>query len=121
MSYNDFRDAYMECLIWQASDEDVAMLHEASLDLSSDFSPEALAEIEGDCQAFYHDNDWRPHWSDEQAGHDFCLTRNGHGTGFWDRYCGDHPGAAMGKALTEAAKAYGEQQPYYGDDGKLYI
>lgn len=39
----------------------------------------------------------------ERAGHDFWLTRNGHGAGFWDRGLGD-----LGDRLTEAAKVYGE-------------
>lgn len=39
----------------------------------------------------------------EQCGHDFILTRNGHGAGFWDRGYG-----AAGDRLTSAAKAYGE-------------
>src|SRR5690606_5349913 len=26
-----------------------------------------------------------PSYSDERFGHDFWLTRNGHGAGFWDR------------------------------------
>lgn len=38
-----------------------------------------------------------------QHGHDFALTRNGHGAGFWDRGYGD-----VGHILTDAAKAYGE-------------
>lgn len=49
-------------------------------------------------------NRWaRYSWSD--AGHDFSLTRNGHGTGYWDR-----PGLpdATITQLTEAAGAYGE-------------
>jgi hypothetical protein len=39
-----------------------------------------------DCLAFF--NRIQCYLSDdqiEQAGHDFWLTRNGHGTGFWDR------------------------------------
>jgi len=39
-----------------------------------------------DCLAFF--SRIRCYLSDdqiEQAGHDFWLTRNGHGTGFWDR------------------------------------
>lgn len=39
----------------------------------------------------------------EQAGHDFYLTRAGHGAGFWDRGLGD-----LGKRLTDASKPYGE-------------
>lgn len=40
--------------------------------------------------------------SDEQIGHDFWLTRNGHGAGFWDRGLGD-----VGNRLTAACKPYG--------------
>jgi len=41
--------------------------------------------------------------SAEQAGHDFILTANRHGAGFWDRGLGD-----AGGKLTEAAHAYGD-------------
>ena len=41
----------------------------------------------------------------ELAGHDFALTRNGHGTGFWDRGLGD-----IGDMLTEECKPYGEHR-----------
>ena len=51
-----------------------------------------------------------------QAGHDFWLTRNGHGAGFWD---GDWPDRT-GHRLSEAAKSYGEYHLYVGDDGKIY-
>jgi hypothetical protein len=37
----------------------------------------------------------------DQNGHDFWLTRNGHGVGFWDRGYGD-----VGKQLTDACKPY---------------
>ena len=43
--------------------------------------------------------------SAELAGHDFALTRNGHGTGFWDRGLGE-----MGDMLTEECKPYGEHR-----------
>lgn len=47
--------------------------------------------------------------------HDYILTRNGHGTGFWDRGLGE-----LGDRLTEAAHNAGEWELYIGDDGKLY-
>ena len=50
------------------------------------------------------------------AGHDFWLTRCGHGAGFWD---GDRPEPAA-TVLTKASKAYGEVDLYIGDDGKVY-
>lgn len=49
------------------------------------------------------------------AGHDFWLTRVGHGAGFWD---GDWP--IHGDALTEICKKFGEVDLYVGDDGKIY-
>lgn len=38
-------------------------------------------------------------------GHDFCLTRNGQGAGFWDRGLGH-----LGEYLTEAAKSFGTHE-----------
>jgi len=47
----------------------------------------------------------------EQHGHDFALTRNGHGAGFWDRGYGED-----GDTLSDAARAYGEYS-VLTDDG----
>lgn len=52
----------------------------------------------------------------EQIGHDFLLTRNHHGAGFWDRGLGER-----GQRLTESAHAYGDTNAYVGDDGKVYV
>lgn len=45
-----------------------------------------------------------------------------HGAGFWDRYYVNKSptGAKLGRKLTDAAHAYGEQGLYIGDDGKVY-
>lgn len=48
-------------------------------------------------------------------GHDFALTRNGHGTGFWDRGYGD-----AGDILTDACKPYGEHNLYVDADDKIW-
>lgn len=53
---------------------------------------------------------------DELAGHDFWLTRNGHGAGFWD---GDWE-EPVGKRLTEIAHSFGELYLDVGDDGMIY-
>lgn len=65
-----------------------------------------------DARAFYADNlhlltatgqtDFGQH------GHDFALTRNGHGAGFWDRGYG-----TAGDILTERAKSYGEANIFF--------
>lgn len=57
---------------------------------------------------------------DDYIGHDFWLTRNHHGTGFWDRYSGDQEGTRIGQYLTDQAHAYGESYLYVGDDGKVH-
>jgi len=93
-----------------------------------DIAPEALASIERDCSAFYdaHVDTWTDQHKygssdgsteSELAGHDFWLTRAGHGAGFWD---GDWSEPAATK-LTDACKAYSDQSPYVGDDDKIYL
>lgn len=52
----------------------------------------------------------------ERAGHDFWMTRNHHGVGFWD---GDWP-EPMAKQLTDLAHKYGEFDLYMGDDDRVY-
>lgn len=46
----------------------------------------------------------------DQAGHDFAMTRNGHGAGFWDRGIG-----AAGDALTNKAEALVGRNVYVED------
>ncbi len=94
----------------------------------AEFSADGLALIINDCKAFeglYGEiidaaecsRGGGEFTQREQAAHDFWLTRNGHGVGFWD---GDwsEPHAAR---LTKAAKSFGEVWPYLGDDGLIYI
>ena len=50
--------------------------------------------------------------------HDFILTVNGHGCGFWER--GDWQDG-VGELLRELADKYREIHPYVGDDGKVHI
>lgn len=67
-------------------------------------------------------------WSGQElAGHDFWLTRNAHGTGFWDRFSKHREGkktfAWIGDRL--AAQCgwrgnYKEVSLYVGDDGKIH-
>lgn len=60
---------------------------EAATDVAS-FVQGALADLVG--------------MAPRQIGHDFMLTRNRHGAGFWDRGLGE-----QGERLTKAANAYG--------------
>ena len=53
----------------------------------------------------------------EQIGHDFWLTRNHHGAGFWDRDLSN----GRGEILTQIAHSFGELSPYVGDDGQIHF
>ena len=115
--------SYIEALLW-SSHSDVTDFDGLSYE---DLSDEALLSIKKDCEAFFEahnglftlGNCARAHSGSatEQAGHDFALTRNGHGAGFWD---GDweEPAASI---LTKASEKFGESSPYIGDDGKIYL
>jgi hypothetical protein len=124
--FDEFLQAYLDCALWSSVDMDTG---EALDDYYStdDFTPEAMQLITDECRSFFDANigDIRYgcvatnlRFSDsERAGHDFWLTRNGHGAGFWD---GDwvEPRAAR---LTAASKAFGETTILPNDNGKLEI
>lgn len=130
MSLETFVTAYIECALWSSSDNSDDSGGEPFDEnySASDLAPETRAEMAADCASFYNDPNnaegleiWRDEFgSDEQAGHDFWLTRNSHGAGFWDRFSGEGPEAAAGTALTKASKPYGEVSLYLGDDGRIY-
>ncbi len=50
------------------------------------------------------------------VGHDFWLTRNGHGAGFWD---GEQYSKEVGKKLTEISKTFKEVNIF--ENGKTFI
>jgi hypothetical protein len=106
----DFVGAYKEAILFADSEEGV----EYCID---DLSDEAEGVIIADCRYFCENYN---HLIEEkgysQAGHDFWMTRQGHGCGFWD---GDWP--QRGEVLTEAAKKFAHLDLYEGDDGKLYF
>lgn len=111
---------------WEASGGGSA---DQALDVNysaSDFNPEALEILRAHCLSFWarmwfyidKEKDLRPNDGDPvgTAGHDFWLTSNGHGAGFWD---GDWP--TYGDMLTKLSKCYPEIDITVGDDGKLHI
>jgi hypothetical protein len=112
---NKFTTAYIECALWASHDDnDEPMDDRFGLD---DIAPEAIKSMEEDCADFQNANaELLADIDDEQAGHDFWLTRNGHGSGFWDRGLGK-----VGEQLTAACGPYGSSDLYVGDDGKVYV
>jgi hypothetical protein len=114
-------DAYVACALW--SSLDYGRTDESGnnppLDerySSADVGGQLLERMRADCEAFARDNadDIEVYcaglgYTFAQVGHDFWLTREGHGAGFWDRYYGeDAELRAACLRLADAAKAYGE-------------
>lgn len=124
MDVDKFLRAYCVAALWSSTDENGEPLDAVfSFD---DIAPETLASMREDCADFikanaadlaeYAERMANEQWSgEERAGHDFWLTRNGHGAGFWDRGLG-----ALGERLSEAASVYGGVDLYAGDDGRIY-
>jgi hypothetical protein len=82
-----------------------------------DFSGWTLRGLARDAKRFQRENAADlAEFDSAQAGHDFWLTRNGHGAGFWD---GDYP-EPQATRLTNASKRFREVDLYVGDDGKIY-
>lgn len=130
-TFRDFFNGYLTCALWSSTDNADESGGEP---LDRNYGPEDIAfgsllSMARECWAFLRDNEEllaryaeelpeRGEWTqDERAGHDFWLTRNGHGAGFWDRGLPRD----VGYALTWEAKAWGGCDLYVGDDGKLHV
>lgn len=108
-----FIQGYQICALWTSTKDDGSTMDEYGIDA---IAPESDKRMEADCDRFIAAN--RRDLSriePGQAGYDLWLTRNGHGTGYWDRDLG-----GRGDRLTAAAKALGGCSLYLGDDGKIH-
>lgn len=121
MELDSFTRQYIETALWSSNDESTPAGGEP-MDKNysfKDLAPETLEIMKADCDKFQADNHnlLEDCSRDERktAGHDFWLTRNSHGSGFWDGDWGD-----KGDALTAASKKFKEVNLYIGDDGKIY-
>ena len=116
---DDFMRGYVEAMLWantfverpgeeESTCEDVAYWFQGPGRWWED-SPVDLTDAAAFWESFAYvilSLDYGKHGENwcraELAGHDFALTRNGSGTGFWDRGLGE-----MGDMLTEECKPYG--------------
>jgi hypothetical protein len=120
----EFVEAYIDAALWSSTYGENG---ENNLDDGKhELSNSAREQMKKDCEDFFlyceetgisplpeYDNG---EFSDaELSGHDFWLTRNGHGAGYWDRGLGE-----IGDKLTKAAKTFGSCDLYVGDDGEIY-
>ena len=131
---DEFTRAYIEAALWSSNDEsDESGGNPLDANYGpDDIAPETLESIKADCERFQTENailleefydklplgrDRSGEWSpQEQAGHDFWLSRNGHGAGFFDR----DVTRELREALQEKARQAGEVNLYVGDDGQIW-
>lgn len=105
---------YVKTALWSTLDDYAQPLDEG-YDYD-DIEPETLAGMARTCREFVESNAADLAGIDaEQAGHDFWLTRNHHGAGFWDRGLGE-----VGDRLTASTHVFGEYNLYISDDGMIY-
>ena len=124
---DNFTRAYIECALWSSMDESTPAGGEP-MDKNysaADIADEAGERIIADCKQFQDMLSvtmTETPLTLEQCGYNFWLSRNGHGTGFWDRIF-DTPEQELALMKCDAvSKApFGECNLYVGDDGKIYI
>lgn len=115
-----FIDGYIECALWSSTmGDDIGTPMDETYSVE-DFSLDVIEVMRADCCDFFEANigllgwycDTQP-W--DYAGHDFWLTRNGHGAGFWDRGMGQ-----VGELLSDVARLAGPRDLYIGDDQEIH-
>lgn len=115
-----FATAYILCALWTFDENAPSGPFETSgrfQELFPKIDGESLSKMIADCAAFQKLADLEG-YPIKNAGHDFWLTRNGHGCGFWENDFGTEDQCAR---LTALSKTFRECDLYYGDDGKIYI
>lgn len=117
--FNAFFNAYITAALWSSVDDNGDPL-DANYTGES-IAPVTVEKMRADCQKFLTENYdllsqvYKMADDYSSAGHDFWLTRNGHGAGFWDRGFG-----YIGDALTDRSTEFKECPLYVGDDNLIY-
>lgn len=131
----DLVHGYLVCAIWSSTAEDGS-------ELTKDFCITAISDLSfadavAECEKFIQvalatrvadSNLWdallKHSPTNEEAsaaehiGHNIWLTRNGHGTGFWDR---NYLPKKVWEAATHICEMMGTVDLYVGDDERLWF
>lgn len=120
---DSFTQGYVECMFFTDTSSDSEDLAGATF---AELAPDTLIQIIQECADFQElakanlevacNHPKITNYTMARAGHDFWLTRNGHGAGFWDRGLGP-----VGNRLSDDAKSFGSCDMYRGDDKKIYL
>lgn len=119
---DDFTKSYLTCALWTSTDDNEESYLDNNFQIE-DIAIDDLIKIKIQCENFQKNNVFllqkayeKVGYNASNAGHDLWLTRNGHGTGFWDRDLND-----IGEQLSLKAKELNVSDIYKGDDEKLYL
>jgi hypothetical protein len=116
---DDFTKGYIIAALWTSEEE----ANQDAFEVSN-INKNVLSQVILDCKNFQEKNkelltlayEHNNNYDSSRAGHDFWLTRNGHGVGFWDRDLGE-----VGKKLSDIATNLKGSGLYIGDDNQLYF
>lgn len=124
--FEEFFLAYVEAALYIStdnSDESGGEPLDRNYD-RDDIAPDTLTKMRADCQKFWDENEhlltidhFKGSMPVTHGGTDFWMTRNRHGSGFWDGEWFE----PAGKVLTDAAHKFGECDLYVGDDDKIHV
>jgi hypothetical protein len=128
---DSFTRAYLVAALWTFDDDAPSGDYESSGRIEillPQIAPESIESAAQDCARFLDYNRARIETAllnEEQAGHDFWLSRNGNGSGFFERAYdigrSDPAVVAACNELQDDARKWGESDLYRGDDGKLHL
>ena len=105
---------YLHCALWVEeldADYDISDFDTLSADLARNDVNKFLDELD----EYDLLDELSTQMSYDSIGHDFWLTRNGHGAGFWDRGLED-----VGKEVSKICEEFGDKYAY-AENGKIYI
>jgi len=110
-------NGYIRCALWTCDGPDGTPLDTNAA--PSDLIAETYTILRRDFEAFFAkvvaaDLDWTREFTASEMGHNFWLTRNRHGDGFWS------DGTELGARLTEIAHTFPEVTLYVGDNGLIF-
>jgi len=115
-----FLKSYLTAALWSSHDGDDNYFDRFyNID---DIATESLLCAWVECSRFMRECSFDLlHLDRERNGHNFWLTRNHHGTGFWDETVDSEYAKIATQRLTTASHGFGEVDLYVGDDMQLHF
>ena len=125
--FEEFLAGYEEAALWSSIDtikNDEGEEETVHLDDGYELHEETKTKFREDCKDFCDFAEPKLRraidcngYKAVEAGHDFWLTRTGHGAGYWDRR---QLPRELRDQLSDAARQAGNRELYIGDDGLIH-